>query len=297
VAVLSDNPLRLGCTQWSDPAWRGSLYDAGSDADQRLAQYCSVFGAVEGNTTFYSLPSADRVARWAELMPTDFRFCAKLPREVSHGARLDLQSVELRQFFARMAVLEQRLGPIWLQLPQRFGPSGLAELTRFLDQLPSEFDYAAEVRHLDFFRKDRNEQQLNRHLHQRGIERIVFDTRALFASADQSSATLEAQERKPRLPVHAVALSSQPVVRFVGGMDNQANLQALQPWLGKCAEWLNEGRRPMVFMHTPDNRLAPQLARRFYQQLQQQWVPTLPDMPSWPGELEAAQQPQQVGLF
>lgn len=296
MALLSDNPLRLGCTQWSDPTWHGSLYEQGSDADQRLAQYCRVFGAVEGNTTFYSLPGAERVARWAELMPADFRFCAKLPREVSHAARLDANSAELRDFFTRMAPLEQRLGPIWLQLPQRFAPSSLNELMAFLDGLPSDYDYSVEVRHLDFFRKDAIEQQLNRQLHQRGIERIMFDTRALFASTDQSSATLEAQERKPRLPVHAIALSSQPAVRFVGGMDNVANLQALQPWLGKCAEWLNQGHRPLIFMHTPDNRLAPQLARDFYRQLQER-VPGLPAMPQWPGELEAAQQPQQVGLF
>lgn len=296
MGLLSDNPLRLGCTQWSDPAWHGSLYEQGSDADQRLVQYCRVFGAVEGNTTFYSLPSAERVARWADLMPAYFRFCAKLPRDVSHASRLDANSTELRDFFRRMAPLEQRLGPIWLQLPQRFGPLNLTELLVFLSGLPSEYEYAVEVRHLDFFRKDTIEQQLNRQLHERGVERIIFDTRALFASADQSAATLEAQERKPRLPVHALALSSQPAVRFVGGMDNTANLQALQPWLGKCAEWLSQGLRPLVFMHTPDNRLAPQLARSFYRQLQE-CVPSLPAMPHWPGELEAAQLPQQVGLF
>ncbi|MEH6565163.1 MAG: DUF72 domain-containing protein [Halopseudomonas sp.] len=294
--MLKPSPLRLGCTQWSEPAWQRALYTSDSDADQRLAQYCSVFGAVEGNTTFYSLPSAERVARWAELMPADFRFCAKLPREVSHGARLDAHSASLQLFFSRMAPLEQRLGPIWLQLPQRFGPAGMAELLAFLDALPGEFDYAVEVRHIDFFRKDATEQEFNRQLHQRGIERIIFDTRALFASADTSAATLEAKERKPRLPVHAVALSGQPSVRFVGGMDNQANLQALQPWLGKCVQWLAAGYRPLLFMHTPDNRLAPELARDFHRQLHQQ-VPSLPGVPIWPGEVEAAQQPQQVGLF
>lgn len=296
MAWLSDNPLRLGCTQWSDPAWHGCLYEQGSDADQRLAQYCSVFSTVEGNTTFYSLPGPERVARWAELMPADFSFCAKLPRNVSHTMLLDANSKELRDFFTRMAPLEQRLGPIWLQLPHRFAPSNLSELMRFLDGLPNDYVYAVEVRHLDFFRKDAIEQQLNRQLHQRGIERIIFDTRALFASTDQSVVTLEAQQRKPRLPVHALALSSQPTVRFVGGMDNTANLRALQPWLGKCAEWLSDGLRPLIFMHTPDNCLAPQLARNFYRQLRQH-VPELPAMPSWPGELEAAELPQQAGLF
>ncbi|MEH6490814.1 DUF72 domain-containing protein [Halopseudomonas sp.] len=293
---LTESPLRLGCTQWSDPLWQGALYTSDSDADQRLAQYCSVFAAVEGNTTFYSLPNAERVTRWAELMPPTFRFCAKLPREVSHGGRLDPASPMLKEFFSRMAPLEQRLGPVWLQLPQRFAPASLSELTTFLDALPGEFDYAVEVRHLDFFRKDSHEQQLNRQLHQRGVERIIFDTRALFASTDTSPATLEAKARKPRLPVHALALTAQPAVRFVGGMDNAANLAALQPWITKCAQWLEAGLRPLVFMHTPDNRLAPELARCFHQQLQRR-LADLPPMPVWPGEVEAAQQPQQAGLF
>ena len=68
-----------------------------------------MFGAVEGNTTFYSLPSAARVARWAELLSEDFHFCAKLPREVSHGGRLDASHPALKEFFSRMAPLEQRL--------------------------------------------------------------------------------------------------------------------------------------------------------------------------------------------
>ena len=35
-----------GCPLWAEPAWSGSLYTRGSDADERLAQYSRVFGAV-----------------------------------------------------------------------------------------------------------------------------------------------------------------------------------------------------------------------------------------------------------
>ncbi len=52
----------------------------------------------------------------------------------------------------------------------------------------------------------------------------------------------------------------------------------------------------MLFMHTPDNQMAPQLARDFYHALRER-VPALVPMPAWPGEREAAQTPQQAGLF
>ena len=288
--------LILGCPLWAEPAWRGALYSSGADADQRLYEYSRVFSAVEGNTTFYALPAPEVVARWAELLPADFHFCAKLPREASHGDQLDPRNIELLQFFQRMAPLKQRLGPIWLQLPARVGPQQLKQLNHFLDALPTQYRYAVEVRHPDFFRKDDNERQLNRMLHERGIERIMFDSRCLFASTATDAATLDAHRRKPRLPVHAVALAQTPTVRFIGGMDNQQSLRWLEPWLGKCAQWLSEGRSPILFMHTPDNRLAPELARLFQARLQQQ-LPDLLPMPAWPGELQLLESPQQGGLF
>lgn len=288
--------LILGCPLWAEPAWRGALYSDGADSDQRLYEYSRVFSAVEGNTTFYALPAPEVVARWAELLPTDFHFCAKLPRDVSHADRLDAGSPALLQFFHRMAPLEQRLGPVWLQLPARVGPLHLDQLMRFLDALPSDYRYAVEVRHLDFFRKDDNERQLNRMLHERGMERIMFDSRGLFASTATDPATLDAQRRKPRLPVHAIALAQSPTVRFIAGMDNQQSLRWLEPWLGKCAQWLNEGLSPIIFMHTPDNRLAPELARLFHARLLQQ-LPDLPPMAVWPGEQQQLEAPQQGGLF
>jgi uncharacterized protein YecE (DUF72 family) len=296
--VTTPKPSRvvLGCPLWAEPAWRGALYRSDADADQRLQQYAEVFGAVEGNTTFYALPSAVTVARWTELLPDTFYFCAKLPREVSHAERLDPHNPDLQRFFQRMAPLEQRLGPIWLQSPARFGPDALGELLGFLDALPTAWRYAVEVRHAGFFLKNEAERQLNRQLHERGIERLIFDSRAVFASNSDDPATLEAKTRKPRLPVHALALGPQPAVRFIGGMDNHANLGFLQPWLDKCVQWLAEGREPMLFMHTPDNRLAPELARLFLQQLAER-LPGLEPMLTWPGERELAEQPVQDALF
>ncbi|MFA5676848.1 MAG: DUF72 domain-containing protein [Pseudomonas sp.] len=288
--------LILGCPLWAEAGWRGALYSSDADADQRLYEYARVFGAVEGNTTFYALPALDTVRRWASLLPDDFLFCAKLPREVSHGDRLDAAHPELLRFFRHMAPLEQRLGPVWLQLPASFGPAQLDQLRTFLDSLPGDRRYAVEVRHPDFFRKDDSERLLNRMLHERGIERIMFDSRGLFASRDTDAATVDAQQKKPRLPVHAIALAQLPTVRFIAGMDNQQSLRWLEPWLGKCIQWLEEGRSPILFMHTPDNRRAPELARLFHAQLSQA-LADLPPMPAWPGELEQQQAPLQSGLF
>lgn len=57
------SPLYLGCPLWGHGGWAGRFYTAGARPADFLRQYATVFNAVEGNTTFYSLPSADAVGR------------------------------------------------------------------------------------------------------------------------------------------------------------------------------------------------------------------------------------------
>lgn len=102
---------------------------------------------------------------------------------------------------------------------------------------------------------------MNRLLFERGIDRVMLDNRALFSAAPSDAETRAAQGRKPRLPVHAISLGPRPFIRYIGHPDIAANAPFLAPWLEKLALWLDEGREPYVFIHTPNNRQAPQLAR------------------------------------
>jgi len=81
-------PYYLGCPSWSEAAWRATLYPQDTRPTEFLSRYTEVFNAVEGNTTFYARPSEQTVARWAQVMSAHFRFCAKLPRDISHSEDL-----------------------------------------------------------------------------------------------------------------------------------------------------------------------------------------------------------------
>ncbi|MDP3814759.1 DUF72 domain-containing protein [Pseudomonas sp.] len=284
-------PYYLGCPSWSEPAWRGSLYPAGSRSADFLPLYGQQFNAVEGNTTFYAQPSAETVARWAALMPGHFRFCAKLPREVSHAGDLREQLEAAEAFRRLLAPLGARVAPFWLQLPGSFGPQRLSELAGFLDDWDGT-QLAVELRHPAFFAKGDEERALNRLLHGRGIERICLDARALFSCVSSAPAVLHAQAKKPRLPPRPTAFSQAPQLRFIGHPELAANDSFMAPWLTKVAAWIEEGRTPYVFLHTSDNRLAPQLARRFHQQL----LGLLPGLPALP-ELRVEPEVEQLGLL
>jgi uncharacterized protein YecE (DUF72 family) len=103
---------------------------------------------------------------------------------------------------------------------------------------------------------------------------------------------LHAQAKKPRLPLRPTAFSQSPQLRFIGHPELTANDSFMQPWLDKVAGWVEEGRTPYVFLHTSDNRLAPQLAERFHRQLMLR-LPGLVALPELHGEAEV----EQLGLL
>lgn len=273
----------LGCPIWSNRDWVGDLYTPNAKSGDFLRQYSAVFDTVEGNNCFYGLPRPGTVARWCAEAAPGFRFCFKFPRLISHERRLRAVEAETVEFLQRLTPLAEagRLGPSFLQLPPSFRPDDLPVLRAYLAALPSAFQYAVEVRHRAFFAKGEEERQLNRLLLELGLDRVMLDSRALFAAEPVEADTRLAQSRKPRLPVHAISLGPRPFIRYIGHPDPEANRPFLAPWLDKLALWLSEGREPYVFMHTPNNRQAPHLARLFHQLLHARCA-DVGTLPPWP---------------
>lgn len=291
---------RIGCPVWAHAPWVGRFFSADARREDFLRQYASVFGTAEGNATFYGLPSAATVARWAEEASEGFRFCFKFPRTISHDAQLAGpgagDGAETRRFFERLAPLGGRLGPFFLQLHQSFDARRLPVLRAFLETLPGEFSYAVEVRHGDFYDEGRNERALDSLLGERGVDRVIFDTCALFASKATDEATLDAKRRKPRSPVRLTATGQRPFVRFVGDPEMARNDAPLQAWAEVVARWLGEGREPYFFTHLPDDVDAPALGRDLQRRLHALAPDKVPPPPAWPCEL-GPRPAEQLGLF
>ncbi|HRC71598.1 MAG TPA: DUF72 domain-containing protein [Candidatus Competibacter sp.] len=279
----------LGCPVWSNRDWVGKLFTANAKPRDFLRQYSGVFDTVEGNNCFYGLPKPETVLRWRDEAAPGFRFCFKFPRAISHDRRLRETAAATTEFVERLTPLAEagRLGPSFLQLPPGFGPKDLAVLRDYLSALPQDFQCAVEVRHPAFFAKGEEERRLNRLLLERGVDRVMLDSRALFAADPVDADTRGAQDKKPRLPVHAISLGSRPFIRFIGQGEPELNRPFLEPWLDKLALWLGEGREPYVFMHTPNSRRAPELARLFHELLRAR-CPKVGSLPVWPGELPVA---------
>lgn len=259
--------LYLGLPMWANPEWCGSLYPPYGGQEGWLADYARVFSAVEGNTTFYSgAPRSETVAGWSRQVPANFRFCFKLPATLTHEQRLQGIESGFDAFLEALAPLHDRLGPLLVQLPRNFGYSELPRLEALLARWPPGIGCAVEVRHPEFFHKGVAEVALNRLLITHRANRAMLDVRALFSTPAEGSPDLvRAQNEKPRCPLHVLSTGEQPLIRFIGHLDESVNWHYFQPWINQVRLWINQGKTPFLFVHTANNRQAPQLARKLYQ--------------------------------
>jgi uncharacterized protein YecE (DUF72 family) len=270
--------LHIGCAMWSYAPWQGRFLPAALSPQERLRAYATWCNAVEGNTTFYATPAPRTVQSWVEQTAPDFRFLFKLPRSITHDGGLAGVDDVLGSFLTAIEPLGGRARTLWIQLPPSFSPGELGALAGFVRRLPKTYQYCVEVRHRAFFEDPRSEGQLERVLGFVGAEWVTFDTTLLFGSAPVTGAEREAWTRKPRLPRRTRALTGDPVVRYMGRDDPERTIAGWQPWLDIVAGWLREGRSPTVFIHTPDNYDALELARRFYADVRSR-LPELEPLP------------------
>ncbi len=215
---------------------------------------------------------------WAGQTSPDFRLVLKLPKTITHERRLADAGDPLRAFLAAIEPLGSRAHALWVQLPPSFSPADLGALTGFLPRLPREYRSCVEVRHRAFFEEPRSGQELEKALGGVGAEWMTFDTTVLFGSPPASDAEREAWTKKPRLPRRSRALTSYPVVRYIGRDSAARTVAGWQHWLDVVTVWLREGRSPTVFIHTPDNVDALELARRFHDEVRAR-VPEVEPLP------------------
>jgi uncharacterized protein YecE (DUF72 family) len=141
--------IRIGTQGWSYPDWQGVFYPPGSKQEDRLPFYAEVFDTVELDTTFYHAPKPTIARSWARHTPAQFRFAAKLPRDITHDALLRDAGPALGAFARAMEPLGDKLGPVLAQMPAEFirDPVRERHLATFLASRPAHLKLAVEFRH------------------------------------------------------------------------------------------------------------------------------------------------------
>ena len=139
--------LHLGTQGFTYPSWVGPFYPPGTPSSAFLTHYAAQFATVELDTTFYAIPRASTIAGWRERTPEGFLFAAKFPQAITHQKALTDCGPETIAFLDAMTHLDRKLGPLLLQMPPSWGTGAFDTLAAFLQNLPTGFRYALEVRH------------------------------------------------------------------------------------------------------------------------------------------------------
>ena len=267
--------LYLGCAVWAYEGWFGNFYPADLPKRESLRAYAQRLTAIEGNTTFYAVPSGETVQRWRVETPPEFRFCVKFPRAVSHQGLLVPRLDKAQDFLDRLLPLGERLGAVFLQLPPLYGPENLGDLLGFFEGLAGySVPLAVEVRHPQWWQPEHQSilhQALGAprsgSLRDRRLSQVILDTRPIYQCTDDPQRY--AKRRKPKLPVTFHQTATPLIVRFISHPEWRWNEAYLAEWQRFLESILQQGQTVYFFVHCPTEEHSPFTARRFYHQLQQ----------------------------
>jgi len=143
--------VKIGCTGWSYKGWIGPFYPKTMQSTDYLKHYAKTFGITEINSTFYKIPSPYTTAKWFNDTPENFIFTAKLPKQITHDARLK-PGPYLDQFLNAIKPLGSKMKILVIQLPPSlsFAEAEL-NLDKMVKHLPKNYRYAVEGRHPSWF--------------------------------------------------------------------------------------------------------------------------------------------------
>ena len=176
---LAADGIFIGTSSWKYRGWAGLLYDEqrycyrGKFAETRferdcLTEYAEVFKNVCVDAAYYTFPRVEYLQGMADQVPDDFRFGFKvtdaitikkfpnLPRFGTKAgqANADFLNADLfaTAFMKPCEAIRPKVGVLMFEF-SRFWPTDyahgrdfLADLDRFLDELPKGWPYAVEMR-------------------------------------------------------------------------------------------------------------------------------------------------------
>lgn len=245
VPVQTPN-IYIGCDTWVRKDWVGKLYLLGTKDADFLPAYTAHYNTIELNATHHTLYKPEAIENWtAKVKDTDFLFCPKLYKGITHAGSLLNKGAELRYFLESITAFNNHLGAVFMQLSDAFSVQRKDELFRFLETLPQGFQFFVEVRHPDWFATAPGLQLFDQ-LRALKIGAVITDT-----AGRRDCCHL-------RLPVPAT------FIRFAATNVYAIDEARIASWVQQIKQWLQNGLERLYFiMHLAQAPFAPELSAYF----------------------------------
>ena len=145
--------LHIGTAGWSVSRDYAEHF---ASEGSHLERYSRVLNCVEINSSFHRSHRRSTWERWAATTPSGFRFAVKVPKRITHEAKLHNTGALLLDFMQEISGLnvgaEPKLGPLLVQLPPKlqFDAGTVREFLETLRELHTGA-VAMEPRHASWF--------------------------------------------------------------------------------------------------------------------------------------------------
>lgn len=252
--VLTGKPAKdpkvyVGGAKWGRKEWVGVIYPAKTKESDFLEHYIRHFNSIELNATHYKIYPEASIQKWADKVKgKDFRFCPKVPQSISHYSDLgSLRAKELTdEFLLGIQAFGKSLGPVFLQVSEKYAPIRKAQLVHYLRNWPKDVPLYAEVRHEEWFGNAEARNFLFSSLYKDHIGAVITDTSAR------------------RDCVHMELTIPQTMVRFVGNGLHKTDFERIDAWVERLKRWFENGLESVYFfMHQHDEMDTLELCAYF----------------------------------
>lgn len=239
--------IYVGCAKWNRQDLK-NFYPRGTKDE--LAYYATQFNCIELNATFYRIFPAETYQKWYDKTPADFKFFPKIVQNVSHLRRLNDQAYPvLDEYLRATAHLKEKLGTLFLQMHNNFGPKNWDRVVRFVEYWPKEFPLAMEFRHTDWFNDAQVAQELYHLLEENNIANTLVDTAGR------------------RDLMHMRLTNNEAFIRYVGA-NHPSDYDRIEDWVLKLEDWIAQGLKNIhFFVHQNMELESPLLSARFITEL------------------------------
>lgn len=218
-----------------------------------LAYYSTQFNAIELNAFYYRIFSPTIVAKWYERSTPGFMFFPKVPQLISQFRRLKNCRNELDDFLLSISHFKEKLGTVFLQMNENYGPEHLDALAHFLQDWPVDVPLSVEVRHRDWFADTKVADQYFDLLETNHIGATITDTAGR------------------RDLVHMRLTTPSCFVRFTGA-NHSTDIDRIDAWCKRLTEWKIQGIDQInFFIHQTVEKDLPMLSTRLKDTLVNEW--------------------------
>jgi uncharacterized protein YecE (DUF72 family) len=141
------------------PVPNKSAYPPEFQTRSRLCYYGHIFNSIEVNSSFYKVPMAVTVKKWAADVPDGFRFTYKLWREISHVKDLLFTDDDVHRFMQVINEAGRKKGCLLVQFPPGLQLTAIRHLERLLINIRAadpekEWDLFLEFRKMHWYTEE-----------------------------------------------------------------------------------------------------------------------------------------------